>query len=705
MRDEASPDIETTKLKDGTEMKFRTQGQEIQIYQDESWSPFFSQGVNLGASLPGHFPGELPIKKKDYKRWFSMIHNMGANTIRIYTIHKPAFYEALVEFNQIHGDDPLYFMQGVWSPVRKLEETKNALSPKVTKAFKKELKQAVGAIYGDISIPESRGKASGSYTADASPYLLAWHIGTEWDPKMVKQTNETNPDTSSYKGEHFQSKSNSSPFESWLAELMDYTASLEKKRGWEHPMTFTNWVTTDPLQHPKEPFPMEDAIDVDATKIQTNKWEAGYFASYHVYPYYPDFFRYAEQYQDAKGPDGKANNYRGYLRDLKKHHNNLPIMVTEFGVPSSLGSAHIGENKWNQGGHTEQEQGEINQALFKNIYQEGYAGAILFSWQDEWFKRTWNTMNYDNPNRRSKWYNALSAEQSFGVLGMYPSKTDDIQIDGNAKDWKQLDDKRKLEMDRKGWENIWVTHDEGYLYILGSLSEPFQPNEESLFLGIDSLPGGTSKAKSLGNKELDEGLENLIQLSTKEKSSITISSQYNLHQRLYGEAYGMKDTDKDTKGFQPWKLALSLQTDPPHSTFSIPFDDVKVGDLKKGSSNSQSEQFDSHTLWQINDQTVEMKIPWALLGFADPSQHQVISYEPYDQDQKTFKMQETNGIRVLPWIQNQESKTTEGLGNTQTVPVSELPRYKWDPWEEANYYEHLKSSYYSMKKAFQSTNQ
>ncbi|WP_236561078.1 hypothetical protein [Pontibacillus sp. HMF3514] len=706
MRDAASPDIETLKLKDGTQMKFRTKDEKIQVYQNQSWSPFFSQGVNVGASLPGHYPGELPIKKEDYMRWFKQIHEMGANTIRIYTIHDPVFYEALVEFNQNHGEDPLYFMQGVWSPVNELDETQNAHASKVTNAFKKELKNAVGAIYGDITLPESHGNASGEYTVNAAPYLLAWHIGTEWDPKMVKKTNEKN-NGKSFKGNHFQSKSEASSFENWLAELMNYTAALEKKRGWEHPMTFTNWVTTDPLKHPKEPFPMEDAIEVDATQITTNQWEAGYFASYHVYPYYPDFFRYSDQYKQVKGPNGKSNNYRGYLRDLKDYHNDLPIMVTEFGVPSSLGSSHIGENEWNQGGHTEQQQGEINKKLFNNIYQEDYAGAILFSWQDEWFKKTWNTMFYDNPDRRAYWYNALSSEQSFGVLGMYPSKTDDIQIDGKTDDWENVEDKEKLDMKRKGWEDIWVTHDEGYLYIHGTLSQPYQPEQQTLYLGIDSLPGGNRQGKPLGDKKLDKGLESIIQLSKKEKSFIKVASNYDFHQRLYGESYGMKDVkqqhSKENSGiFKPWKLALSLKTDPPHSKFSVPFDDVTV-QLNKGSTDPESKTFNSHILWQAKDKSIELKIPWAMLGFSDPSKRKAISYEDVTEN-NSFSTEKSKGIRILPWIVEQNKETVKGLGKQNPVPVSELPIYQWETWDKVDYYEHLKSSYYTMKKAFQSTN-
>ena len=119
---------------------------------------------------------------------------------------------------------------------------------------------------------------------------MAWHVGTEWDPAMVDNTNAQHADVPQYKGVHFSASPEASPFENWLAELLDHTAVLEKKYGWEHPMTFTNWVTTDVLDHPGEPLYEEDLVSVDARHIQPEAWQGGYFVAYHVYPYYPDLF-------------------------------------------------------------------------------------------------------------------------------------------------------------------------------------------------------------------------------------------------------------------------------------------------------------------------------------------------------------------------------------------------------------------------------
>ncbi len=52
-------------LDSGTLIKFRSQAENVEVYENQQWKPFFVKGVNLGAALPGHDPGELPIDKKD----------------------------------------------------------------------------------------------------------------------------------------------------------------------------------------------------------------------------------------------------------------------------------------------------------------------------------------------------------------------------------------------------------------------------------------------------------------------------------------------------------------------------------------------------------------------------------------------------------------------------------------------------------------
>jgi hypothetical protein len=71
----------------------------LQVYKDGEWEDILIKGINMGIAKPGSFPGETSITKAEYARWFEQISDMNANALRVYTIHPPAFYQALYEHN------------------------------------------------------------------------------------------------------------------------------------------------------------------------------------------------------------------------------------------------------------------------------------------------------------------------------------------------------------------------------------------------------------------------------------------------------------------------------------------------------------------------------------------------------------------------------------------------------------------------------
>lgn len=321
----------------------------------------------------------------------------------------------------------------MWVNEDQLLVKQDVYAPEVTDTFKKEIKNVVDIVNGNASIPKVPGHAGGEYRNNISQYVLGYILGVEWDPEVVVSTNEKHQENISYSGDYFSS-ANASPFESWLASMLNYTTKYETDTyNWQHAVSHVNWVTTDTLKHPAEPFDKEDMVSVDPNVIKPqNSFKSGYFASYHVYPYYPDFLNYEKKYLEYVDHRGKKNNYAGYLNDLRKIHE-MPVVVAEFGVPSSRGITHENAFGWNQGHHSEKEQGKIDTRLFEDIVEEKMAGGMVFTWQDEWFKRTWNTMDFDNPDRRPFWSNAQTNEQQFGLLSFDPESH--IKVDGEVEDW------------------------------------------------------------------------------------------------------------------------------------------------------------------------------------------------------------------------------------------------------------------------------
>ncbi len=375
-------------------------------------------------------------------------------------------------------------------------------------------------------------------------------------------------------------------------------------------------------------------------------------------------------------------------------------MITEYGVPSSLGMAHKGTLNRDQGGHDEKEQGKIDADLYNHIAGQHYAGAILFTWQDEWFKKTWNTMFFEQPaERRKYWLNVLTNEKMFGVLALDPSKADLIHIDGDLNDWNSLTkkDKTKLDVNVPGIKSMQVAHDEAYVYLAVELSDNFDPAKQRIQLGVDTMKGGNKHSQELGSHKLDEGLESLITFGKDEETQVTVASNYDPHLRLYGRKYGMipvQDQElKDDSGlFRPWKLAVDLEQKQPDSKMYGPFEDVQVGQLRRGTAGPG----DSMTMWQSKGNVIEMRIPWMLLGFTDPSSLTALSYKTGEDGRPASEQVE--GIRFVPWIEDVATHEIKGLGEPgSTFAVSKLPVYKWAPWNEVRYTERLKNSYYILK--------
>lgn len=147
-------------------------------YKYGKWNKEFIKGVNIGAGKPGTFPGELAITKEDYLRWFKEIGAMNANTIRVYTILNPDFYNALYEYNK-KSIKPIYVMQGVWVNEADIAALKDAYNPKITERFKKDIKDTINIIHGNAVMPFEKGHASGVYNKDVSAYVSAWILGIE----------------------------------------------------------------------------------------------------------------------------------------------------------------------------------------------------------------------------------------------------------------------------------------------------------------------------------------------------------------------------------------------------------------------------------------------------------------------------------------------------------------------------------------------
>lgn len=647
--------LEMVAAQDGTDLVLYTAGGEVRFFT----------GVNVGSSVPGHHPAELAVKREDWRRWLPMIADLGVHAIRIYTVQRPEFYEELVAYNTAHPARPLYLVHGVWIPEDEALAAGDIWDPTVVDRLDQDIDDAVAVVHGDAVLPERAGYAVGTYTADVSPWLASWAFGIEMDPELVMASDRANRGVT-YDGTYVTASSAASPTEVWMARMLDRLATREAERGRSMPLTFSNWPSTDPLEHPMEPIEKEDLVGIDMNHLgATDAWPGGLYASYHAYPYYPDFLRYEPGIADYEH-NGRTDSYAGYLAALRDHHYaaGLPTAILEFGVPSSLGSAHHGSLGRDQGGHDERGAMEINAGMLRTQRDLGLAGGFVFSWSDEWFKRTWNTMDLTlPPERRPLWFNPLTNESQFGLLAVHPGPDGPaVVVDGNDAEWTVSHSQAILES-RGSVREVRVTHDEGYLYLRLVLDHPAAWRDEEITVGFDTVAAVPGDDHRL-----------VIDRSGAARAEVRVALDPNA--LIYGLALGYHDVDPASvdPAVEVWneqRLIVNRPLTVPGNADPNPAEWFELNPLVRGSSDPAAPDFDSRAVWAASGTVVELRVPWMMLGFADPSSRQAL-------------VAAADGSVATVTVDRLGISLTAGTERTETAG------YAWEDWNLVTWHERPK---------------
>ncbi len=670
--------------------RFKAEGNYFYVYQSGEWKKMFLKGVNIGAGEPGLFPGDLTISYETYYKWFQYISDMNANCIRVYTTMMPQFYNALYDFNE-QSDKPLYLFQGVWMDEDDITALNDVYSQneKIASDFKQDALNMVDAIHGNITLPERAGFASGAYTTDISKYLIGWILGMEFDPYFIMNTNNTNPSRNVYDGTYLYTQS-ATPFEAFLCGVGDAVIQREtEKYAFQTTLAFTNWVTTDPLNHPDEPHEDEDLVTLNTESIKSRRdYKSSLFASYHVYPYYPDSLNYQQDYLNHKNEQGNIDTYSAYLDDLRAAHT-VPILIAEFGIPTSRGMGHKSVMGYNQGNVDEAEQGAMLIDMFQSIYNENYAGGLLFSWQDEWFKRTWNNVKFDIPDRRPFWSNVQTCEQAFGLLTFDPGQEKSVcYVDGDITEWAY---------DKPVYENetikLYMKSDEESVYFMVETIGDFDFDSDMLLIPIDVIADQGNTSMLATGATFSRGADFVIWINGAGNSRIVVDQYYDVFYYLYGEQYKMipladDAAVKDTGKFNSMMMCYGYELEIPTTKEKVPFLSFETGKLTYGNGNPEHENYRSLADFCYNNGNIEIRIPWQLLNVMDPSSKQIIN-DFYAL--QSISAVDFDGFHVGAAILKQ---------GAASVQIDMAGYYNYAEWNMPTYHERLKPAYYELQEAF-----
>lgn len=682
----------------------QVQGDRIYQLTDEEKQKFEIKGVNLGSGKPGEWSTDFAIDKDTYLRWFGDMQEMGANTVRVYTIQADDFYEAFYEYNR-DREEPLYLLQGVWVNDYVQNSHRDAYDDDFLGTFLDDCRTVVDVIHGNkkLSLGRVASAGSGTYRRDISQWVIGYILGVEWEDVTVAYTDEKYAGVegyTSYQGEYLCSAGDASPFEVMLTRVGDQIIEYESKRYKQQRLiAFSNWPTTDPFIYPQRVtnyFMKCACVDVEHIK-STESFLAGQFASYHVYPYYPDYLSYVDDWSvygldgSAYGlGNGKHNTYRAYLRMLTDHHT-MPVVISEFGVSSGRGMAQRDQNTGrNQGNMSEQEQGQALVDCWEDIQAVGCAGGCVFSWQDEWFKRTWNTMYAVDLKRTPYWSDYQTNEQYFGLLSFDPGEETSVcYVDGDLSEWSEED----IVTQQDGM-SVSMKYDEKFVYFL-VYKENLDFGRETLYLPIDtSRKTGSSYCK---NYELlfDRAADFLLVLNGRGNSRLQVQERYESLRSTYSQ--NVSDFDTYVQENQPEvdsplfvNIDMILQTATPliYGDNTAAAETYETGLLTYGNANPASPAFNSLADFIRRGDYIEVKLPWQLLNFADPSRMEI--HDDYYDGNYGVAYQSIDQLYV-------------GIGTAETAGRIHMEPLALEGWRNrVTYHERLKSSYDMLKELWTS---
>jgi tetratricopeptide (TPR) repeat protein len=721
---------------DTLEYHSRANGDFLEVRGPNEWEIFYVRGINLGAALPGRNPSEFPDSRV-YAEWIRSIGEMGANTIRVYTIHPPHFYSALLEHNLLHPDRPLWLLHGVWTG---LPPEDDYLDPGWEGDFFHEMRRVVDLLHGRADIPPRPGHASGSYTADVSPWILGYILGREWEPFSVLGFEALHPEFRSWKGDYLTVQGGNAT-DAWMGKAVEEIVRYEVEvYNHQRPVSYTNWPTLDPLHHPTETTVEEevairtalgevvdvrpkeydnDAIGLDATLLKaTEAFPAGVFATYHAYPYYPDFMAQSPDYSDASSSMGRSD-YFGYLTALKGRHEGMPVVIAEYGVPASIGLAHMQPQGWHHGGHTEEEMAAIDRRFTLEIAESGMAGGAVFAWIDEWFKKNWIVLEFELPPERNRlWLNRLDAEQQYGMIAMEPPPP----LTGASLD-ARLDGWRRLPALYEGADGMRLrgAADAAYLWLQVEL--PRNQEAEEIAIGFDLYDptGGDFRWPGARGPELPVGLEFVLQVRENEARLVVDPSQnpFRFH------AVGVGDPPSVTSEWPGVSEIPGFFRARAEQRFNVPYvtypnrdgvyDSLRVIPNRRRISRDSTEILgrgydrgilragevpDGQWGWSSDGRVLEVRIPWMLLNFTDPSQRRVLQGPSQDPNQfpgADFSTVIVDGIRLVLGILGPDGdwRSWPESGN-----ASEVALFSWPTWEEPSWEARRRPVFHVLRETF-----
>jgi len=526
-----------------------------------------------------------------------------------------------------------------------------------------------------------------TYLRDISHWVVGFVVGADWNPDTIAYINNNVNMPDSFDGHFFSTSADANRFEAMIAQVMNDAAAYEARRfKTQRPISFLSNPIIDFIEY--EIFyaaQLRKYVQIDHENIVPSDYmQAGTFAAYRLFYLTENFLELMAEEQQHDLANiledlDTSCNFNGYL-DLLARYHTMPVVAVGFGVSSSRVPIIMESRPYN-----ERQQGHALALLSRQLEERGWAGNIISTWQDDWGRRTWNTAFATDNFRDQYWHNLQSRSQSYGLMAFDPGAyRRPVYIDGVADEWEDYHFVHE-------YDGISIYAQQSvqglYLLIRGTDVNP----RTRLYLPIKVTPNsGTSNYENL---EFSQPADFLLMLHGTTRTRLMVNMRYNatfmrFHEEKTGENPFAFVPHRWESEFVPIMVAMQntqiFAEDELDTLAQRRLLSWETGRLTHGINNPSHRNFNSLADFSFGDDLVEIRIPWMLLNFFDPSTMQV--HDDY------FDNFGVEGLSI--------NNIYIGVARSNSSYVAMSPIYLQAWRGRLQFHERLKSSFYIIQEAW-----
>ena len=291
-------------------------------------------------------------------------------------------------------------------------------------------------------------------------------------------------------------------------------------------------------------------------------------------------------------------------------------------------------------------------------------------------------MHAVNLTRTAYWSDYQTNEQYFGLLSFDPGKEQSVcYVDGDVSEWTEKD------IVQRGNTELSVKYDEKFMYFLVK-KDGLDFEKDVLYIPLDVTPKtGSNYCKNFDVK-FDRNADFVIVLDGKDNSRIMVQERYDALRSTYSKDIYKFDTyfknnipEKNSPKFVTIELILRTAIALSSETKETVAESYETGKLLYGNANPKSKEFNSLADFCSSGDYIEIKLPWQLMNFADPSKMEIHD-DYYD------------GNYGIEYIDIDKMYAGIGMGDKR-IELDEIKLQGWG--NKVTYHERLKQSYYIMQ--------